>query len=299
MSTDQLYQRIENYLTGRMSASENTAFENEISKDPALKSEVEFQKDIIEGLKMYRKQQLKASLSQVNVSPWSNFISSGLGKITSGIVATSVMVGSVYMIADSFEESERDSNLSYKTITVDAPFDTNIPDITIEDKPESNDGSEKLIVKASDQETINLDETTKEITENSTSDNTEILAPDISLPEDVDELTDNSDFESEEISSEIFDSPVPSADEKMDVNVENTNSEVLRYRYFEGKLNLYGNFKDTTYQILEVIGSDGKELYLFYKNSYYELSSNSEIQVLMEITDQSKIDQLEILKNHK
>mgnify|MGYP006274291215 CR=1 FL=1 len=291
MDANQLYQKIENYLTGNMSAEESSQFEEILRSDPAVRQEMDFQRSVIEGVKQYRKQQIKASLSEVTISPWTNFLSSGLGKAAIGIIVPTLIGGTIYLTTTTGDSSEE---LSIgKEIIIDAPEKNTIPKIKIEEKSE-----ERIAESRSEDKTLVI-QAEEPATDNTSGAEEETFTPQITLPEEIDEVAEDTDFESDEISQQVYTAPVPESEGKVDVNVENTDSGIMKYRYFEGKLNLYGNFKDTTYQLLEVIGSDGKELYLFYKDAYYELNSGSEIQVLTRISNQKKIDQLEILKNHK
>ena len=59
---------VENYLSGGMSKSEIDIFENQLSSDPLLQSELNHQSEIIEGLEGFRRAELKARLSNINLN---------------------------------------------------------------------------------------------------------------------------------------------------------------------------------------------------------------------------------------
>ena len=91
-------QNIDAYLSGKMSASDQVAFENTMETDPVFKQEIELQKDIMETLKAKRKAELMARLDSIDVSGLtaSNTIAT-TWKIAAGILlATGVLTG-VYL----------------------------------------------------------------------------------------------------------------------------------------------------------------------------------------------------------
>src|SRR5687768_11926335 len=58
---------IDDYVTNRLSPSERSAFEAGMHADPALKSEVETQSMIVEGIRKARAAELKAMLNKVSL----------------------------------------------------------------------------------------------------------------------------------------------------------------------------------------------------------------------------------------
>jgi len=60
---------IAQYLTRRMSEVERVAFEQKISESPQLSQKIEFEKQIAQGIKNYKKGILKSRLDQLELSP--------------------------------------------------------------------------------------------------------------------------------------------------------------------------------------------------------------------------------------
>ena len=60
---------IAQYLTRRMSEVERSAFEKKISESPQLAQKIEFEKQIAQGIKNYKKGILKSRLDQLELGP--------------------------------------------------------------------------------------------------------------------------------------------------------------------------------------------------------------------------------------
>ena len=60
---------IAQYLTRRMSEVERSAFEQKISESPQLAQKIEFEKQIAQGIKNYKKGILKSRLDQLELGP--------------------------------------------------------------------------------------------------------------------------------------------------------------------------------------------------------------------------------------
>jgi len=66
-----------------MSAAERKFFEAQLAKDPLLQNEVNFHKDVIEGLQDFRKRELKERLRNIEVKGGNSI---GI-KVTASVIA--------------------------------------------------------------------------------------------------------------------------------------------------------------------------------------------------------------------
>ena len=57
-------EQIEPYLRNELSLADKAIFEETISRDPLLKSEVQFQEAVINGIQEYRKKPIKGQACQ-------------------------------------------------------------------------------------------------------------------------------------------------------------------------------------------------------------------------------------------
>ncbi|MEQ9307751.1 MAG: hypothetical protein RJQ14_27825, partial [Marinoscillum sp.] len=85
----------------------------------------------------------------------------------------------------------------------------------------------------------------------------------------------------------------------VDVKTVQKKNESLKYKYFDGKLFLYGDFNDNPYEILEINGTTDRRLFLFYNKAFYSIEITDKIQELSPIGNGKLIDELEIIRNNK
>ena len=59
---------IDDYLTNKLSDTQREVFEQQLASDPTLKADVEFQRQIIDGLQKARAAELKSMLRNIPIS---------------------------------------------------------------------------------------------------------------------------------------------------------------------------------------------------------------------------------------
>jgi hypothetical protein len=79
----------------------------------------------------------------------------------------------------------------------------------------------------------------------------------------------------------------------IDITIDKSSENKFHYKFFNNKLFLYGSFDSNKYEILELNTYEGKQVYLYYDNSYFKLNSNqSEVSPLSKISDKKVVEQL-------
>ncbi len=299
--------KIEQYHSGNMSPEETALFEKELASDPALKAESDFQSEIINGIKEYRKSQLKTRLDAIDVSPgWIEFAQqSSLVKSFGGIAVATAIGSGVYFFADSKKEiPQREianvESISDMTVPVyeEVTFEWAIKEL----KPVAINKTEKI----REVEIASTQEIKEEPVATSESKNTvlevnkqeESFTPDFSAP-DAGDVSDNS-----EMSSTVLDEvpEVAGTDNELDpieVETKNSKSSKIKYKYYDGKLFLNGNFSKEPYEILEINSASGRRIYLLHLNKYYEVKINDRLSELPEVTDIKLIQELRLIKANK
>ena len=294
-----LQDKIDQYHSGRMDSNEFDSFEKELASDPSLQAESDFQLDIINGLKEFRKTELKTRLNAVDIAPnWFEFVQQSTLLKSFGGVAVATLVGTgVYFMA-----IPDDAGIE-KQIVIDAPeevvnqFSWSIKPAILAKASESEDiqihsasvmNSKKGISESTDNETVALVELNgKE----------ENLSLDFDAPT-ADEVKDE---EALEISNlEVL--PKSSTAEEVDpidVNHELTSSLNIKYKYYDGKLFLSGDFDRAPYEILEINSANGRRIYVKYLDKYYKVGVTDKLTTLPEVSDKSVIQELELLRKNK
>jgi len=286
-----LQEKIDNYHSGRMTPEERVSFENEMVKDPSLASESNFQKDIIDGLKDYRKTQLKARLNAIEITPtWIEFAQqSTLLKSFGGVaIATVIGVGVYFYTEPDAKPNEEEGEIRIESpIAESFPFDWNIKPAKIPETKEVqpivlNSAKVKISNKVVEADT----EVIKEFKPT-------FDAPNASKIEDeeafetvlLDELPDgkSSNFNGDAIS----------------VDTEITESLDVKYKYYDGKLFLSGDFNLAPYEILEINSARGRRIYVKYLNKYYKVEITDKLSMLPEVKNQSVIKELKLLRQNK
>ena len=268
------FELIDDYLANRLQEQDRKAFEQQLEGDPALKEEVEFQKQVVEGVRHARTVELKTMLNNVPLggSNWSG------GKIAAGVISAGIIATTLYFYMNDDPQ-------------VIVPVEETQQEIIQPDQ----------IDKASDPVSIPTNEGDKEVT----SDNdkslkekspevkgktpTPVRKPDIQL------VDPSSELQKEDVTRENT-TPGGTAisTSKMEVITESSDKKhTFHYQFVQGKLLLFGPFDNSLYEILEIHGEE-HTLFLFYRENYYLLNENQ-----TKITHLSPIQDTELLKKLK
>jgi hypothetical protein len=288
-------QQIESYLSGQMSPEDASLFEAQVEVNPELRQEMNFQTEVIRGISEYRKIQLKTRLDAINVSAnwWTTLQYSTLGQYIGGAIVVALIGGGVYWWADKWSDDTANVNSAETEIPV--TIEEIEPEVGMIPEAEVADEQEPLL--ANDKKSA--DEPTKDTsTEKSKTAPTKKFNPNVKVPS-AGNVNEEKAFNPDEL-------PVPaestSEDVKaksLEVEIVDTKSTRIRYRYYGGKLFLYGNFTHEPYEILEINSAKGRNIYLFHLRAYYEILPSDKPVGVQEITDQKLIQELSILRKAK
>jgi len=295
---------IESYLENTMSPEARESFEHLLQQDPVVRSEFEVQQQLINSIKEFRRAELKAQLNNVTVGVGPTAL---LSLKTAAIITITAIVGlgtflflqkedppiskiEIEAVEDTPSEQivakTEATPLASDQVTTIEVVETPAPDEQLKQKSEpiaKIAAPTKKPVPSSDQETAN----------NPVS---------VSIPTVLQPSKDEDDLSIDEL--EMPNQRLSQTDnsEQGTLAVENSdNSEYyFHYQFYQDKLFLYGDFKDTPYEILELNFSNGKKLFMYYRGAYYSLKENQvEIASLEALTDNEIIKKLEIIKANK
>lgn len=295
---NRLIEQIDNYHSGKMSPEEIASFESELNADPAIKAESDFQGDIVNGLKEFRKDQLKARLDAVDLAPsWIEFAQqSTLMKSFGGIAVATIIGTGVYLNAEKGESYNVDP------IVIDAPNYEDpefIWSLGLEDLPSvaTKPVQQKTIASSAvvaPIEVVKVEEKEEAIEEKEEMTfNPSFDAPDAKTINDEEAMeTSNLDELPEETVAEANETPI-------NVETEITKAIKVKYKYYDGKLFLSGDFDRAPYEILEINSASGRRIYVKYLDKYYKVGVTDQLSDLPEVTDQAVIDELDLLRQNK
>lgn len=280
------FELIDDYLTNRLNEQDRKSFEKQMASDPALKADVELQREIIQGLKAARIAELKAILNKVPIANPTIFFSPL--RIAAGLIGTAVLATGIYLysekngdfnpnqISSSLVDSIRQSEQNNSEVQVDSIVNNVNDDVKIERKIENSE------TKNND---VHVNEKPKE------------NKPAIDLLDPTDDLTENNDDKVLENSA----AKVPAiAIASIEVSVNSAERKYKsHYQFVNGKLVLYGNFDSGLYEIIEVNGQASRSLFLYYKTVYYLLDeSKKEVTLLKEISDPVLLQKLNTFQSN-
>jgi hypothetical protein len=268
------FELIDDYLTNRLSEQDKVNFEKQLTSDANLKSDVELQRGILEGVKTARAIELKAMLNAV---PIGASVSTGVaaGKIAAGIIATGIIGTSLYYY---FKPEEP------KTVQPTSPISENRPAvkdsvIKLEVVEETTTPETKQTPPKKEASTPTKEQPKDEVAQ----------AKKIEVVDPSDELVDNSKNETTKNNN----SANEISSSKIVVDTQTGNKKYnFNYQFAEGKLILFGPFDKNLYEILEIHG-EKNTIFLFYKDSYYLLDEKqSTVTTLVPIKDASLLRKL-------
>lgn len=284
-----LQEKIDDFHAGRMTPEQISSFENEIAKDPSLVSESNFQKEIVDGLKEYRKSQLKSRLDAIDVAPtWFEFAQqSTLLKSFGGVAIATIIGAGVYLYAEPSEENVSSEMVISAPVLQPTYIDWKIRPAEIPDRPTSLKLASANSVKRI--ETRNQDPVIEESKE---------FVPTFEAP-DAGKIEAEEVLETALLDELPADTGAEEAKDPIDVDTEITKSLDVRYKYYDGKLFLSGDFDRAPYEILEINSADGRRIYVKYINKYYRVEITDRLSALPEVSDPSLIAELELLRENK
>jgi hypothetical protein len=271
---------VENYLTNRLTESEKAAFDLKVNSDPSLKADVDLQKKIIESIKNARAAELKSMLNNVSIAPpastgFSNF------KIAAGIIGAGILIGSLYyyLRPGALTDGSNLSTSIQDSVQGNQPTENPERIIPIEEPPASTN---EIVAKQKEEVEAEPKKVENKIP-------SEVNQPKIDVIDPTEEMS------SDENQNEKVIQNLNSAVITSQIQVQ-TNSSLKKYNFHyqfnDGKLQLFGPFDKSLYEILEING-DSHSIFLFYKENFYLLDENqTQITKLTLIKDDGVIKML-------
>lgn len=271
---------IEQYIKGKLSGEELIKFQNELLKDQVLQSEVALQKELINSLQQFRKLQLKQRMDNIAVTSGKSY--TGLK-----IAASIILAGFITYGVSNFSETKTEKKLINQSISPKTQQKNEQSNNLIsKNTPNQIETFEKdKIVKGN-----NLKPVTNAIKPIEASINNDNEFISVNVPE-VDSHTSDAHI-SKESNIALPKGEIAQGNNnntlKAEVIVDGIDKSKFHYKYFNGKLYLYGEF-DNPYELLEWNSVEGKKLYLKYKTEYYKIKNNQTEAVKLEQISDSKL----------
>ncbi|MBL7860639.1 MAG: hypothetical protein JNJ65_05705 [Cyclobacteriaceae bacterium] len=271
------FELIDDYLSNRLSEADRKTFEQQLQSDPALKADVEFQSQIIEGLKQARIAELKAMLNKVPVGGSS--IQLTPLRIAAGLVGAAVLITAAYFYYRNNEQPLPKISTSLEDSIKIAEDQKPEP---IESTPEQTEESKKEEVKPA----VKKQESVK--SEKPVPSKTQVAKPTIDVIDPSADLNESTPSKGTELTAKPAISP-----SKVDVDIDSTNKKYgFHYQFVKENVVLFGDFDKSLFEIIEING-EVHSLFLYYKQNYYRLDeTQTEVTPLQVVTDKALIQLL-------
>jgi hypothetical protein len=272
------FENIDDYLANRLKGNEKAEFEAQLGQDPALKSEVELQKQIVEGIRQARAAELKAMLSKVSVAGGGAQTEFSVLRIAAGVAIAGVITAATiyYLRSNDFPPIENAAADVTKKEEI-KPQETQ-PEATAPQKDEE----EKSATSAEEKKSEKKESASEEIKP--------AVKPSLDLADPSSELSEENRPTDETPASNSRPEIAPS---HVQVEMDSSNKKYdFHYQFRDSKLMLYGSFDRSLYEVLEINTGD-HALFLYYKNNFYLIEESQEkITKLTPIKDQELIRRL-------
>jgi hypothetical protein len=248
------FELIDDYLTNRLGEAEKAGFEKQLESDPALKADVDLQKQILEGIKKHRATELKSMLNNVPISS-GTVIHFTVARLAAGLIAAGVVGAAIYFYikpGDVPNMTGVSADLAKKGEQIQGK------DSQVTKEEEAKQDVTTVVPQAKEAETKNPSTNLKS--------NKEATSPKLDVTDPSEEISES---KNEPAVSDISKGSVSVSHIEVSTDTANKNYN-FHYQFASGKLYLYGPFDKSLYEILEING-DNKAVFLFYKENYYLL----------------------------
>lgn len=287
----ELQEKIDQYLLDQLNPTDKAKFEQLISGDSLLKSEVAFQQSVIAALGNTSAIQLKSRLQKIPVSAVSTVNALRLKWIGAAAITT-VAAGLIIFLLTGQEKTESSSeSTTTEQISSSTPSKETVTVVT-----------EQTTATATENQTASVVEQ-KAIEKKQKSNTSVPVANELKA---FDNSANFNDTETGNVSTPNADNSSAPANtlytetnnklSNLSVNVDTSNPKDKSYQFTGSKLTLFGDFNNKPYELLELNNKGQKNLFLSYNNEYYELIwGQMKKTPLKKVSNKETLDKLKVI----
>lgn len=272
-------EQVDRYLKGKLSESEQLAFDEKMRQDPLLQSEVKMQQEVFQAIGEVRKASIKARLNQLPIdqSPWLVGSPFKLAAVVSALVIASWGTYVAVSPSDADGYSEIDITDAVADARTDKQLQAPKPKMVSEPTPLPD-----VVIAAPDENTLVADARSSAV-ETATRE-----LPIVHRPA----VTEN--FSEDEVQLDYSDFEIPQKQalqanmaNEASISVESVPSEKysFHYQFYDDKLFLHGSFDQEPYKIIALNTEKGRRLFLEYADNFYLLEEQRKVSPLVLVQD--------------
>lgn len=275
-------ERIEAYFNNELPEAEKEQLLQDMDTDASLKSEFQFQEEIINGIKAYRKEQLIARLDNIQIATTGqSLLLKTIGVVGIATVAT---IGTYIWLGTTDKQVDQSENSTTTEIIVNQPQEA--IETPVDEKAVPED-AEKIEPSSATTTTKNQKE--KVIRKKTEKATPSVIVPQVQEPDEDVAITTDEDL----TSPDAMATSAVRLNSNTDVEIKMSKKYNFHYQIKDGTLILYGQFNDAPFEVIEMKTNNGIKSYLFYKENFYGLNTDSEdIKPLLTINNEALIKEL-------
>jgi len=275
-------ERIEAYFNNELPEAEKEQLLQDMDTDASLKSEFQFQEEIINGIKAYRKEQLIARLDNIQIATTGqSLLLKTIGVVGIATVAT---IGTYIWLGTTDKQVDQSENSTTTEIIVNQPQEA--IETPVDEKAVPED-AEKIEPSSANTTTENQKE--KVIRKKTEKATPSVIVPQVQEPDEDVAITTDEDL----TSPDAMATSAVRLNSNTDVEIKMSKKYNFHYQIKDGTLILYGQFNDAPFEVIEMKTNNGIKSYLFYKENFYGLNTDSEdIKPLLTINNEALIKEL-------
>ena len=277
-------ERIEAYFNNELPEVDKQQLLRDIDSDTTLKAEYQFQQNVIDGIKAYRKEELIARLDNIQIASGPSLLVKTIGIVG---MATMITVGGyMWLNKDDNQPIAQDKANDIEQIVI-LPEETN--EIAVTDN-NSEPADEETVSIQPIAESIEKEVRIADAESKVTPDMPNIVVPDVEEPESGATI----DIDEDLTAPEALASSTVRLSTSTDVEVKFSKKHNFHYQVKDGGLILFGDFNGSPFEVIELKTNQGINSYLYFKDHFYSLLSDSEeIQPLITIENKLLIEELQ------
>ena len=130
MSNSNYIEKVGAFLDNELDGDELVRFNEDLAQNPALVEELNFQKELIEGIKNNRRTELKARLDNVQIG--NGFWSGTAVKLVSGVVIVAGIGYGIFELSNSPDSPDSNEMQTTEVTSLDQDTSSEVPEQTPE-----------------------------------------------------------------------------------------------------------------------------------------------------------------------
>lgn len=281
MASERDLELLDDYISNRLTGTDKEYIEKRLEQDPDLRSEYNIQQQVASGLRKARAAQLKQMLNNIPTPP-----AYAPGSPLTRIAGAGIVVLITLSVAYFFWKSEPRISSPAAPAPQEEPAEVPSSSGPVRENETLRESVEPAVKPQENPQTETAGETAESPSDKEKRNRINVFDP-----------SAEQDLSQEPVIPESSEATTPTTTMKVSEMIVETDDSNRKYSFHyqvkDGKLILYGPFEKNLYEILEFFTSEKRTVFLFYRDTYYLLSTDAEkITPLIPVNDPNLLAKL-------